>query len=111
MLAVILIASLLPPENLPQGGNDKLRHFISYSVLAWWCGLAFMAHEENQIIKLGIKLIAFGAMIEVLQGLTGYRFAELYDLMANTLGVVVGLFLSRFNYLLRIDYYLFNKRS
>ena len=110
MLAVILIASLLPTENLPKG-NDKLHHLVSYAVLAWWCVLAFQISQQKKVLLLVFKLIVFGGVIELLQGLSGYRFAEWYDLLANTLGVFLGVVVARYvtkNTLFYIDS-MFNK--
>lgn len=90
MFAVILIASLLPTENLPKG-NDKLHHFLSYAVLAWWCTLAFQISDIKKLFLLAVYLITFGGIIEILQGLSGYRYAEWLDFLANSLGVVIGV--------------------
>jgi len=89
MFAVILIASLLPTENLPKG-NDKLHHFLSYAVLAWWCTLAFQISDIKKLFLLAVYLITFGGIIEILQGLSGYRYAEWLDFVANSLGVMFG---------------------
>ncbi len=93
MLAVIFIASLLPTEHIPKG-NDKLHHLVSYAVLAWWCSLVFQTAQIKQHIKLALILIAFGSIIELLQGLSGYRYAELLDVLANTTGIIIGMFLA-----------------
>jgi len=48
-------------------------------------------------------------MIELLQGLSGYRYAEFYDLVANTVGVTIGcliaIYLSK-QWLTKADSYL-----
>lgn len=89
MLAVIFIASLLPVEHLPKG-NDKIQHLASYAFLAWWFVLVFRPASYSQTFILALKLIAFGGMIELLQGLSGYRFAEWLDLLANSTGILIG---------------------
>jgi len=109
MLAVIFIASLLPTEHLPKVANDKLEHFLSYFILAWWSSLAFQVSTLKKIIILALALIFFGGLIELLQGLTGYRYAEWYDLLANTLGITGGCFMAYFvtdNILNKMDYFL-----
>jgi len=90
MLAVIFVASLVPPENLPSGGNDKLQHFFSYSLLAWACVLVFHPNSNKRTFILIVKLIVFGGIIELLQGLTSYRSAEWLDLLANCMGILMG---------------------
>ena len=106
MLAVVFIASLLPPEHIQAPGSDKLHHFLSYAVLAWWCTLVFQKYRFNQGIILAIKLIIFSGVIELLQGLSGYRYAEWYDLLANSIGVISGLIMATYftqNILLNFD--------
>lgn len=90
MLVMILIASLLPTEYIEAPGSDKLHHFLSYAVLAWWCVLAFQIQTSRKLLILIVLLVCYGACIELLQGLSGYRFAEWYDLLANTMGVFIG---------------------
>jgi len=105
MLAVIFIASLLPTEHLPKG-NDKLHHLVSYAVLAWWFVLAFRPKSYSKTFILALKLIAFGGIIEILQGLSGYRFAEWQDLLANSIGIFMGCFIAlklSFNLLTWLD--------
>ncbi len=95
MLTVILITSLLPAQNLPHlHGSDKLHHLLSYAVLAWWTTLAFQKNTLYQVTILAFLLILFSGMIELLQGLSGYRYAEWYDLLANCIGVFVGCILA-----------------
>ncbi|MNJ74215.1 VanZ like family protein [compost metagenome] len=36
-------------------------------------------------------LLGYGVLIELLQGLTGYRFAEWADLLADGLGIALGV--------------------
>ena len=36
-------------------------------------------------------LVLFGIAIEILQGLTGYRYLESMDMLANSLGVTIGV--------------------
>jgi len=94
MLAVIFVASLLPPDNLPSGGNDKLQHFFSYSLLTWVFVLVFHPNSNKRRFILIIQLIAFGGMIELLQGLTSYRSAEWLDLLANCMGILFAVLLT-----------------
>jgi hypothetical protein len=60
MVAAVVWGSLTPAA--PQAGNDKIGHFAVYGVLMFWFA----------------------------QGRLGYRSFELYDMLANALGVLLG---------------------
>ena len=88
MLLAVGVASLMPVP--PQDGvNDKLLHLLTYVVLGAW--FALLAQNRAALALSGLGLICYGALIEVLQGLTGYRVAEWGDMLANGLGVALGL--------------------
>lgn len=44
-----------------------------------------------KLIVIGVCLILYGVLLELLQGLTGYRMMDSMDMLANSLGVVTGL--------------------
>lgn len=63
---------------------------------------------------LFIFLVGLGIVIEFLQPLGGHRFFELFDMLANTLGVLLGLFISLKiipTFLFKVDYFLSSLRS
>lgn len=113
LLAVILIASLLPVEHLPKN-NDKVSHFLSYGILsAYWC-LVFHALEFKKKINIALGLIVFGGIIELLQGASGYRYAEWADVWANSLGVIVAMLVlpkKAHHWLQSLDAFVFSKRQ
>ncbi|MBL7003706.1 MAG: VanZ family protein [Gammaproteobacteria bacterium] len=84
----------MPTEKLPQVGSDKVAHFLTYAVLATSWGLAFISKSQITKLKILLFLIACGGVIEILQGLSGYRYAEWADFLANTLGVFLGALLA-----------------
>ncbi|MGI9272985.1 MAG: VanZ family protein [Woeseiaceae bacterium] len=67
---------------------DKWLHAITFGVLALWFSGQY---RPGAYWRVGIGLILFGVLIEFCQRLVTYRSAELFDLVANTGGVVVGL--------------------
>ena len=86
MLMAVAFVSLMPAPDV--GVSDKLSHLLTYFLLAGWFGLL----ARNPVI-LGwtvVALIVYGMIIELLQGQTGYRFAEWGDVIANGAGCVVG---------------------
>jgi len=88
MLGVVAYFSLIPN---PPGAdiNDKLLHFSAYTGLS--AGFSTLVHSHRQLSGVAVGLIGFGILIEILQGLTGYRFMEALDVLANSVGVLCGL--------------------
>ena len=66
---------------------DKALHFTAYFGLALMTTIAVRARRRAIWYALG--LIALGGGLEILQGVTG-RDADIWDEVANTLGVVSG---------------------
>ena len=72
--------------------NDKLLHFIAYFGLS---GMASAAVKERSMaLKAAAALILLGGGLEIIQGFIG-RDMELYDEVANTLGVFSGTMICR----------------
>jgi VanZ family protein len=96
LIALITLLSLLPlrgpPMHLPNG--DKLNHLLAYVLLTTWFGQLLPASVRARAGLL-LALVAYGASIEGLQSLTGYRSAEWADMAANITGMVLGLGLLR----------------
>ncbi|WOD42091.1 VanZ family protein [Hwangdonia lutea] len=89
--------SLMTLNNLPNVGinfADKIFHFIVYSVLAYlWFStfyFKFKYKKRKAIWYAALFSIIFGIIIEVLQGsVTASRHSDVYDAIANTLGVLI----------------------
>ncbi len=91
-MAGILVLSLAPPSvDLPTTGWDKTNHMLGFVVLA---GLSHWAWPGRTVLAL-VGLLAFGGLIEVLQSLTPYRFADFADLIADGVGLVIGELVAR----------------
>lgn len=90
-LLVGLVLALSPPQAVPPTGWDKANHAIAFAVLAV---LGFAAYPARAAGVLA-GLLAYGALIELLQGLTAYRSAEALDLLADGVGLVFGWTLMR----------------
>jgi VanZ family protein len=86
-LAVVLVLALLPPRVLiPSTLWDKANHFLAFVTLAV-LGLRSYPARARPVLW---ALLAYGALIEVLQALTGYRSAEWLDLLADGVGLTAG---------------------
>ena len=89
MLLGVAVGSLVPSPDI--GVSDKLSHLVTYFLLAGWFSLL-----ATNRIRLGwtvIGLIAYGMLIELLQGMTAYRYPEWGDVLANGIGVLAGILL------------------
>ena len=90
MLAVVAYASLAPiTTDVPT--SDKTLHFITYGILSAFFTTLVQASRSLWLVAVG--LVLFGILLEILQGLTGYRYFEVMDMLANSLGVLTGLLL------------------
>ncbi|MDR3246250.1 MAG: VanZ family protein [Prevotellaceae bacterium] len=102
-IIVILIGCLMPGDNLPDKSFfskiphfDKIVHFMLYFIFA----LFLMSGFSRQYGKTSAKayifsfILAFalGVIIEFIQEKVG-RSYDIYDMIANTLGVIVSLWL------------------
>jgi VanZ family protein len=79
--------SLLPPDDLPDafGLSDKLLHFAGYAVLGVLGVLSGLRWPIAAVVALG-----WGLLLEVAQGLLGYRSFEWWDVVADGLGALLG---------------------
>jgi len=102
ILATIIIGvlslSAVPKLNLELGikSGDKYLHFIAYFGLSiiWYFALRNRIQKRAFNFFVPLALIFYGIILEVLQsGITTYRTGDIYDALANTAGVIVGLVL------------------
>ena len=95
LILLVVFASLLPnpPEVVAFEQGDKLGHLVAYLSLMLW--FANIYPGRNQQISLGVMFFAMGAVLECLQGLTGYRTFQYTDMVANGLGISLGWFLAK----------------
>ena len=89
MMLFVAAVSLMPVTGV--GASDKLLHIVTYFVLGGWFGL--LAPSRMALIWSAIGLMLFGILLELLQGLTGYRYAEWGDVLANGSGILAGVLL------------------
>ncbi len=69
--------------------NDKVAHFAAYGALgvsAYWAKFQLLGQRVWTVVALA----AYGALLEVLQGLGGVRQPEFADAIANMLGALTG---------------------
>ncbi len=90
ILAAIAVLSLLPLQYAVQSGaSDKIEHFIAYAALTA-CGRVGFAGRIAPL-RLATALVGYGITIEIAQYFIPGRMMSGLDILANTLGVLIGL--------------------
>lgn len=89
VLLGITFLSLKPPA----GGveikvNDKFGHLLAYCVLTVNAGLLF---SKKHWLFVALAAFSFSALMEYLQGFVPGRSVDWKDLVANAMGVGIGL--------------------
>lgn len=90
-LAVLTLALMKPIDHMPSTGWDKANHALAFLVLAVLGASAY----SGRLLRVLAALLAYGVLIEVLQGMTGYRDAEWLDVVADGVGLLLGWPLAR----------------
>ncbi len=91
-LFALVMASLPKPPSLPGSPSDKIQHIIAFATLA---ALAAAAYPRTSLVKIGIGLSAFGALIEFIQMIPMlHRDADIIDWVADTVAAALVLVLA-----------------
>lgn len=85
-LAVLALALAPSVPHYVTTGWDKSNHLLAFGVLSWLGGKAF----ARRLWLVMLSLLAYGALIEILQSFTPTRSAEWLDLFADSLGILLG---------------------
>jgi VanZ family protein len=87
--AAIVWLSVTPsPPHIDVEQGDKLGHFFSYALLMFWFAMLYAKRSARLAHAAGF--IAMGIALEFVQRALGYRSFELYDMVADALGVLAG---------------------
>lgn len=88
-VALVAFASLLPAGGALVGSYDKSAHLVIYAIfaiLAYRLGLT-----RRRYVYLCIGIIAYSGLLELGQSFVPGRQMSGLDLLANTLGVLLGV--------------------
>ena len=95
LLAMVLAGALLPTDWFWSKGSDspffisdKWVHGVTFAVLALWFSGQYARRSYWRLI---VGLVAFGLLIEMTQRMVSYRTAEWMDLLADLLGLAIGM--------------------
>lgn len=99
LLALVLVLALIPADwfwpgdtDSPFFMSDKLLHGITFMTLALWFSGQY---APDSYWRLVVGLVAFGLLIELIQRMTSHRSADWMDLLADAIGVGVGMAIAR----------------
>jgi VanZ family protein len=73
---------------------DKLQHALAFGVLTL-LGLVAYGRSPTFIMWIVIAMVIYGVLIEIVQALSGWRYGELSDWIADLVGVAIawGIFI------------------
>ena len=95
-LFALVMASLPKPPQLPGQPSDKIQHIMAFLTLA---ALAAAAFPRTPLLRIGLGLSAYGALIEFIQMIPMlHRDADAADWAADTAAAALVLFIA---YLIR----------
>lgn len=80
----------LSPTTSVSVGNDKVGHFIAYSVLTTNLGVIYVRNRKK-LFNTVLFALCYGALMEWGQAYVPGRTASFYDMIANATGVLIGL--------------------
>jgi VanZ family protein len=87
--AAIVWLSLTPsPPQIDVAHSDKLGHCASYGLLMFWFSWLYPAGRTR--IAYAVAFTGMGIGLEFFQGHLGYRTYDVFDMLANAIGVLLG---------------------
>lgn len=89
---VVIMAVPTPATSLQIDYADKLVHVAAFGVLGAWTSQLY--RPSAALAWRGVGLIGFGALTELMQVVIPWRSGDLLDLLANAVGVALGLALA-----------------
>jgi VanZ family protein len=88
-VVLLIILSFAPAQGLPSSQlNDKWGHFIAYTMLVFAFGTGSKNWQRCVVGAFGIFVM--GVALEGLQGFVSGRDPSIFDVAANTAGVLNG---------------------
>ncbi|MCC3860064.1 VanZ family protein [Pseudemcibacter aquimaris] len=99
MVLVVVVLSLLPQDNIPvkMPFTDKTAHFVTYAILSFFALLS--SRQKHSLFAILAVQIFIGTFLEGAQSFVPGRMPEFLDIVANSLGVLLGA----------IAYFIFRK--
>jgi hypothetical protein len=94
LVAAVVVLSLVPdpPHALPGDDNNWGGHLVAYGTMMGWC--ARLTPSGRARLALGVGFCLLGVGVEYAQRATGYRTFDVFDMVANSAGVLLGWLVS-----------------
>ena len=89
VLAIVALSVFPGPSGLPLQTSDKLQHLLAYALVAICVPLGFARRSTRCSWVLG--LFALGCALEIAQAFLPGRHAAMLDVLANGMGIAVGM--------------------
>lgn len=95
LIILIVYLSLAPnPPTLVMFENaDKVEHAFAYATVAFWLCAIYLTVRSRVVVI--VALIGLGVALEYVQDWTGYRSFDVMDMLADTVGVLLGWLVAR----------------
>ena len=97
---LILFVSSIPGNSIPRFvllSWDKLFHIIEYSILGFLSVRSFNSKSIKNMINISIICLCFAVFDEIWQSFVPGRFSSALDVIADGIGIIIGIiFASRF---------------
>lgn len=88
----VLAFALFPVQTYLFHGSDKLLHGLAFASLIFWPSMQFQLAKH--VIACAALLFLFGAGVEAAQSFIPTRQASVEDIIANSVGIALGLTLA-----------------
>jgi VanZ family protein len=89
LIVAVVYLSLAPlPADVDVPHGDKFGHVLAYAVLMFW--FVQIYRRPRLRVALAFGFVTLGVMLEVLQGMSGYRTFDIQDVAANIAGLALG---------------------
>jgi VanZ family protein len=92
LVLTVCVLSLIHLPQMPLAlpkVSDKWQHVLAYFAMMGWFSQLIV--RKRTLIKAALCFFAMGVALEFLQGLTGYRSLDHFDVLANSTGILLGL--------------------
>tara|TARA_S200000501_G_scaffold371591_1_gene414968 strand:- start:8202 stop:8558 length:357 start_codon:yes stop_codon:yes gene_type:complete len=95
-LLIILLVSSIPGNSMPKswfslGWEDKIYHIIEYSLLGVLAYRSYYRSFKRPFLIISIGGLCFGIFDEIYQSMIPGRFPNAFDVIADAIGVILGL--------------------
>jgi len=100
LILIAIVGSLLPPQQMEQitfNLSDKLINCLYYTGLTFFWIKSAEEPSNRKLIKTALLVFLFGLVLEILQEILPIqRNMDILDLFANSVGILLAIFLEHF---------------